>query len=109
MGKKFPVPSVHAVYILLRVCSIYLPCFPDYHAPPLVVSVFQLPGPTVPRAKREDVIDVLLYFRSKDRITGHERQKVLTFVVVAGPTSCIECTVQLGYAPPLGSPLWRNA
>ena len=33
------------------------------------------PVPLLPRAKREDVIDALLYFRFKDRITGHKRQK----------------------------------
>ena len=31
--------------------------------------------PPLPRAKREDIIDALLYFRFKDRITGHKRQK----------------------------------
>ena len=31
--------------------------------------------PPLLRAKREDVIDALLYFRFKDRITGHKRQK----------------------------------
>ena len=36
---------------------------------------FGSPVPPLPHAKREDVIDALLYFRFKDRITGHKRQK----------------------------------
>ena len=36
---------------------------------------FSSPVPLLPRAKREDVIDALLYFRFKDRITSHKRQK----------------------------------
>ena len=36
---------------------------------------FSSPVPPLPRAKCEDVNDALLYFRFKDRITGHNRQK----------------------------------
>ena len=36
---------------------------------------FSSPFPPLPLAKREDVVDALLYFRFKDRIPGHKRQK----------------------------------
>ena len=38
-GKKFLAPSAHAIH------RVHIPCFSDYHAPTLVVSVFQLPSP----------------------------------------------------------------
>ena len=64
----------HTVHILLHVCSIYLVF--QTTMPQRSLSVyFSSPVPPLPRAKREDVIDALLYFRFKDRITGHKRQK----------------------------------
>ena len=64
----------YTVYILLHVCSIYLVF--QTTMPQRSLSVyFSSPVPPLPRAKREDVIDALLYFRFKDRITGHKRQK----------------------------------
>ena len=52
MGKKFSAPSVHAIHCVhIAPCVLHLPCYPDYHAPTLVVSVFQLPGPTVATRK----------------------------------------------------------
>ena len=38
-------------------------------------SFFSSPVQPPPRAKREDVINTLLYFRFKDRITGRKRQE----------------------------------
>ena len=64
----------YTVYILLHVCSIYLVFQPTMPQRSLSVY-FSSPVPPLPRAKREDVIDALLYFRFKDRITGHKRQK----------------------------------
>ena len=52
MGKKFSAPSPHAINrVHIAPCVLHIPCFPDYHAPTLVVSVFQLPGPTVATRK----------------------------------------------------------
>ena len=51
-GEKILAPSAHAIhYVHSAPCVLHLPCFPDYHAPTLVVSVFQLPGPTVATRK----------------------------------------------------------
>ena len=36
---------------------------------------FSSPVPPLPHTKHEDVIDALLYFTFKDRITDHKRQK----------------------------------
>ena len=64
----------YTLYILLHVCSIYLVF--QTAMPQRSLSVyFSSPVPPLPRAKREDVIDALLYFRFKDRITSHKRQK----------------------------------
>ena len=76
MGKNFRrlrrMP--YTVYILLHVCSIYLVF--QTTMPQRSLSVyFSSPVPPLPRAKHEDVIDMLLYFRFKDRITGAKRQK----------------------------------
>ena len=52
MGKKFSAPSAHAIHCVhIASCVLHIPCFPDYHAPTLVVSVFELPGPTVTTRK----------------------------------------------------------
>ena len=52
MGKNFSAPSAHAIHCVhIAPCVLHIPCFPDYHAPTLVVSVFQLPGPTVATRK----------------------------------------------------------
>ena len=64
----------YTVYILLHVCSIYL-VFQTTMSQRSLSVYFSSPVPPLPRAKREDVIDALLYFRFKDRITGHKRQK----------------------------------
>ena len=64
----------YTVYILLHVCSISLVIQTTMPQRSLLVY-FSSPVPPLPRAKREDVIDTLLYFRFKDRITGHKRQK----------------------------------
>ena len=64
----------YTVYILLHVCSIYL-VFQTTMPQRLLSVYFSSPVSPLPRAKREDVIDALLYFRFKDRITGHKRQK----------------------------------
>ena len=51
-GKKFSAPSAHAIHCVhIAPCVLHIPCFPDYHAPTLVVSVFQLPGPTAATRK----------------------------------------------------------
>ena len=64
----------YTVYILLHVCSIYL-VFQTTMPQCSLLVYFSSPVPPLPRTKREDVIDTLLYFRFKDRITGHKRQK----------------------------------
>ena len=64
----------YIVYILLQVCSISLVF--QTTMPQRSLSVyFGSPVPPLPRAKREDVIDALLYFGFKDRITGHKDKK----------------------------------
>ena len=64
----------YTVYILLHVCSISL-VFQTTMPQRSLLVYFSSPVPPLPRAKHEDVIDALLYFRFKDRITGHKRQK----------------------------------
>ena len=64
----------YTVYRLLHVCSISL-VFQTTMAQCSLLVYFSSPVPPLPRAKREDVIDALLYFRFKDRITGHKGQK----------------------------------
>ena len=60
IGTNFSAPSAHTIHCVhIAPCVLHLPCFPDFHALTLVVSVFQLPGPTVATRKREDVIDAL--------------------------------------------------
>ena len=64
----------YTVYVLLHVCSIYLVL--QTTMPQRSLSVyFSSPVQSSPRAKREDVIDALLYFRFKDKITGWKRPK----------------------------------
>ena len=64
----------YTVYILLHVCSISLVI--QTTMPQCSLSVyFSSPVPPLPRAKHEDPIDMLLYFRFKDRITGPKRQE----------------------------------
>ena len=76
MGKNFRrlrrMP--YTVYISLHVCSISLVIQTTMPQRSLLVY-FSSPVPQLPGAKREDVIDTLLYFRFKDRITGHKGQK----------------------------------
>ena len=76
MGKNFRrlrcMP--YTVYILLHVCSTNL-VFQTTMPQRSLLVYFSSPVPPLPRAKRKDVIDALLYFRFKDRITGHKRQK----------------------------------
>ena len=64
----------YTVYRLLHVCSISL-VFQTTMPQRSLLVYFGSPVPPLPRAKREDVIDALLYFRFKDRITCHKRQK----------------------------------
>ena len=64
----------YTVYILLHVCSIYL-VFQTTMPRRSLSMYFSSPVPPLTRAKCEDVIDTLLYFRVKDRITGHKRRK----------------------------------
>ena len=64
----------YTVYILLHVCYISL-VFQTTMPQRSLLVYFTSPVPPLPHAKREDVIDALLYFRFKDRITGHKRQK----------------------------------
>ena len=64
----------YTVYILLHVCSISLVIQTTMPQRSLLVY-FSSPVPLLPRAKRKDVIDTLLYFRFIDSITGHKRQK----------------------------------
>ena len=76
MGKIFRrlLRMPYTVYILLHVCSISL-VFQTTMPQRSLLVYFSSPVPPLPRAKREDVIDALLYFRFKDRVTGHKRQK----------------------------------
>ena len=64
----------YTVYILLHVCSISL-VFQTTMPQRSLLVYFGSPVPSLPHTKCEDVIDALLYFRFKDRITGHKRQK----------------------------------
>ena len=64
----------YTVYILLHVCSVSL-VFQTTMPQRSLLVYFSPPVPPLPHAKCEDIIDVLLYFRFKDRITGHKRQK----------------------------------
>ena len=74
--KKISAPLAHAIYcVRVAPCVLHIPCLADHHAPTLVVSVFPLPVQPLPRTKREDVIDALLHFRFKDRITGRKDKK----------------------------------
>ena len=64
----------YTVYVLLHVCSIYLVL--QTTMPQRSLSMyFSSPVQPSPCAKREDVIDALLYFRFKDRTTSRERQE----------------------------------
>ena len=63
----------YILYILLHVCSIYIVLHTTMPQRSLSMD-FSSPVPPLPRAKREDMNDALLYFRFKDRITGHTRQ-----------------------------------
>ena len=64
----------YTVYVLLHVCSIYLVL--QTTMPQRSLSVyFSSPVQPSPRAKREDVIDALLYFRFTDRTTSRKRQE----------------------------------
>ena len=64
----------YTVFVLLHVCSIYLVL--QTTMPQHSLSVyFRSPVRPLPRTKREDVIDALLHFRFKDRITGRKRQE----------------------------------
>ena len=76
MGKKRSAPSAHAVHCVhIAPCVLHIPCF-QTTIPQRSLSVyFSSPVPPLPHAKCEDVIDTLLYFRFKDRITGHKRHK----------------------------------
>ena len=76
MGKNFQrlrhMPYI--VYVLLHVCSIYLVL--QTTMPQRSLSVyFSSPIQPSPRAKCEDVIDALLYFRFTDRTTSRKRQE----------------------------------
>ena len=52
MGKKFSAPLAHAIHCVhIAPCVLHILCFPYYHAPTLIVSVFQLPSPTVAMRK----------------------------------------------------------
>ena len=73
-GKKF----FGACHTLCTYCSMCAPYYLVFQTamPQRSLSVyFSSPVPLLPRAKREDVIDALLYFRFKVRITSHKRQK----------------------------------
>ena len=75
-GKFFSAPSAHAMHCvhIAPWCSIYL-VFQTAMPQRSLSMYFSSPVPPLPRAKRENVIDALLYFRFKDRITGHKRKK----------------------------------
>ena len=64
----------YTVYILLDVCSIYL-VFQTTMPQGSLSVYFSSPVPLLPCAKREDVIDALLYFRFKDRIIKDKKPR----------------------------------
>ena len=64
----------HTVYLSFYVYSAFLVLQITMTQRSLSVY-FCSPVQPSPRAKRKDVIDVLLYFRFKDRITGWKRQE----------------------------------
>ena len=66
----------YTVYVLLHVCSIYLVL--QTTMPQRSLSVyFSSPVQPSPCAKREGVIDALLYFRFKDRTTSRKKTRSL--------------------------------
>ena len=64
----------HTVYLSFYVYSAFLVLQITMTQRSLSVY-FRSPLQPSPRAKRKDVIDALLYFRLKDRITGRKRQE----------------------------------
>ena len=64
----------YTVYVLLHACSMYLVLQTTMPQCSLSVYFSSRVQPS-PGAKHEDVIDTLLYFRFKDRITGPKRQE----------------------------------
>ena len=75
-GKKI-FGAFGACHTLCTYCSMCAPYTLFSRLPQRSLSVyFSSPVPPLSRAKREDAIDALLYFRFKDRITGPKRQKV---------------------------------
>ena len=64
----------HPVYLSFYVYSAFLVLQITMTQRSLSVY-FRSPVQPSPCAKRKDVIDALLYFRFKDRITGRERQE----------------------------------
>ena len=73
MGKKLR-RTPHTVYLSFYVYSTFLVLQITMTQRSLSVY-FRSPVQPSPRAKRKDVIDTLLYFRFKDRITGRKRQQ----------------------------------
>ena len=73
MGKFF-LRLWRMPYILLHVCSISF-VFHTTMPQRSLLLYFSSPVPPLPRTKREEVIDALLYFRFKDKVTSHKRQK----------------------------------
>ena len=79
------MPSAHAIHCVhIAPCVLFSIVFQTTMPQSSLLVYFSSPVPLLPRAKREDVIDALLYFRFKDRITGHKRQKA---EVTFGPES----------------------
>ena len=64
----------HTVYLSFYVYSVFLVLQIAMIQRSLSVY-FCFPVQPSPRAKRKDVIDALLYFRFKDRITGRKRRE----------------------------------
>ena len=64
----------YTVYVLLHMCSIYLVLQTTMPQRSFLVY-FSSPVQPSPCAKRQDVIDALLYFRFKDRTTSRKRQE----------------------------------
>ena len=74
--KNSPVPSAHLYQGSLVIPLVsFVPCPTDIMSQRSISAFFGSPVQPCPRAKRNDVITAILYFRFQDRWTGKKRQE----------------------------------